>query len=47
IFNITYSTKVRTTLEVLHSSSFEKQSFSLALAAKRFLNGHNLNNRAF
>jgi hypothetical protein len=46
IFNIEYPAKVRTTLEVLNGLSFKKRSFSLSLAAKRFLNEHKLNNRA-
>ncbi|CAF3744706.1 unnamed protein product [Rotaria socialis] len=46
IFNIEYPTKVRATLEVLNGLSFKKRSFSLSLAAKRFLNEHKLNKRA-
>ncbi|CAF3311023.1 unnamed protein product [Rotaria socialis] len=46
IFNIEYPTKVRATLEVLNGLSFKKRSFSLSLAAKRFLNEHKLNERA-
>ncbi len=44
IFNIEYPLKVRATLEVLNGLSFKKRSFSLSLAAKRFLNGHKVNN---
>lgn len=43
IFNIEYPTKLRATLEVLNGLSFKKRSFSLSLAAKRFLNEHKLN----
>ncbi|CAF4788101.1 unnamed protein product, partial [Rotaria socialis] len=46
IFNIEYPTKVRATLEVLNGLSLKKRSFSLTLAAKRFLNEHKLNKRA-
>ena len=42
IFNIEYPTKLRATLEVLNGLSFKKRSFSLSLAAKRFLNEHKL-----
>jgi hypothetical protein len=44
IFNIEYPLKVRATLEVLNGLSFKKRSFFLSLAAKRFLNGHKVNN---
>jgi hypothetical protein len=45
VFNIEYPAKVRTTLVVLNGLAFKKRSFSLSLAAKRFLNEHKLNNR--
>ena len=41
LFNIEYSAKVRATLEVLNGLSFRKRSFSLSLAAKRFLKNTN------
>ncbi|CAF5086005.1 unnamed protein product, partial [Rotaria sp. Silwood1] len=44
IFNIEYPPKIQATLEVLDDLSFKKRSFSLSLAAKRFLNEYNLNN---
>ncbi len=46
IFNIEYPAKVRATLEVLNGLSFKKRSFSLSLAAKRFLNEHKFNNHS-
>ncbi|CAF1433102.1 unnamed protein product [Rotaria sordida] len=44
IFNIEYPSKIRATLEVLNGLSFTKRSFCVSLAAKRFLNGHKVNN---